>query len=98
MFSGYGEVTEEDLQHSPAKVLEEHELVVTQFLEKMCQKDLVRQVVQASKNPLFDEYIKNRDPSRKFGLQGNAIKDICEFDVWLKKKGTWRFDAFRATA
>ena len=24
--------------------------------------------------------------SQKFGLQGNTIQDICEFDVWLKKR------------
>ena len=86
MFSGYGEVTEEDLEHPPAKVLEEHELVVKRFLEKLTQKDLVRQVVQASKNPLFDDFLKQRGRSQKFGLQGNTIQDICEFDVWLKKK------------
>ena len=86
MFSGYGEVTEEDLEHPPAKVLEEHELVVKRFLEKLTQKDLVRQVVQASKNPLFDDFVQQRGRSQKFGLQGNTIQDICEFDVWLKKK------------
>ena len=86
MFSGYGEVTEEDLEHPPAKVLEEHELVVKHFLETLTQKDLVRQVVQASKNPLFADFMKQRGRSQKFGLQGNTIQDICEFDVWLKKK------------
>lgn len=82
MYSGFGEVTGEDLQRDPVTVLDDHAKAVRQWLEQLCQKDLLRQTIQASKNPFFDQYQSQK------GLTGKScgtIAELCEFDVWLKK-------------
>ena len=86
MFSGFGELTEEESKLPPAKVLGDHELKVTKFLGSLSPEDLNAQVKVATRNPQFKHYLSQYvEKGYKFGAPDTCFKDLCAFDVWLKK-------------
>ena len=86
MFSGYGELSDDDMAQPPEKVLSEHETTVRSWLMSLSKKDLQLQVNLARDHKEIKKFIGFYGRDRKFaGAPDIIVDDLCEFDVWLKK-------------
>lgn len=86
MFSGFGVLTDEEIELPPAKVLGDHESKVEKFLGSLSPEDLKAQLNVASRHPKFKQYLAQyMEKGYKFGSADSCSKDLCTFDVWLKK-------------
>lgn len=86
MFSGYGELSDDDMAQPAEKVLSAHETTVRSWLMSLSKKDLQLQVNMARDHKQIKKFIGFYGRDRKFaGTPEIIVDDLCEFDVWLKK-------------
>ena len=86
MFSGFGELTDEESKLPPAKVLGDHQSKVEKFLGSLSPEDLNAQLKVATRHPQFKHYLAQyMEKGCKFGAADTCSRDLCTFDVWLKK-------------
>ena len=85
IYSGFGEVTDDDMVLPPSAVLNAHETAVRVWLSNLSKKALKTQVNVAANHAHYKRFVNSTSRCHKFGSPEHAVDDLCEFDVWLKK-------------
>lgn len=79
--SGFG-VDEPDPSKTPKQQVEDHVNTITKWFRRCNSREIMHQVHQVMDHPQFKEFQDSL--SHKFGDE--ALNDLVNFDVWLKKK------------
>ena len=83
MASGNGCLSEGDWKKTPFQVMNEHEARIREYFKTLDRKDVVQHLKAAARHPLYQKYLSQCSPSKRFGEKG--VDDVVEYDMWLKK-------------